>query len=172
MSATDTRPTLPYEAARLIEREAMLLDEARWDEWLSLFTEDCAFWIPAWRRDGTLTDNPALEVSHIYAQGHRDLAERIGRIRSGRAAASTPLQRTTHILGTPMVALGPQVPDCARLSTPFATHAYSPRTRETTLFFGQYEHVLRPVDSQYKIVSKKVVVRNDYVPTMIDFYCV
>lgn len=67
---------------------------------------------------------------------------------------------------------GLQVPECTRLSTPFATYVYSPRIRETDVFFGRYEHVLRSVDSQYKIVSKKVVLRNDDIPTMIDFYCV
>ena len=42
----------------LIEREAALIDERRWDEWLALFTPDCEYWMPAWKPDDTLTIRP------------------------------------------------------------------------------------------------------------------
>ncbi|MGK3850805.1 aromatic-ring-hydroxylating dioxygenase subunit beta, partial [Enterococcus faecium] len=30
----------------LIHREARLLDEQRYDEWVALFTDDCRYWVP------------------------------------------------------------------------------------------------------------------------------
>ena len=50
----------------LVHREARLLDEQRWVEWLALYLEDCEYWMPAWKADGTLTANPRTELSHIY----------------------------------------------------------------------------------------------------------
>ena len=50
----------------LVHREARHLDEQRWDDWLALYTEDCEFWMPAWKADGTPTANPRTELSHIY----------------------------------------------------------------------------------------------------------
>src|SRR5439155_10042637 len=50
----------------LVHREARLLDEQRWDDWLALFVEDCEYWMPAWKADGTPTANPQAELSHIY----------------------------------------------------------------------------------------------------------
>jgi len=35
----------------VLVREAVFLDEQRWDEWLALFTEDCEYWMPTWRTE-------------------------------------------------------------------------------------------------------------------------
>ena len=65
-----------------------------WDDWLALYTEDAEFWVPTWRDEHQLTEDPARELSFIYLQGRALLAERVFRITSGRSAASTPLPRT------------------------------------------------------------------------------
>ncbi len=38
------------EASEVLFLEAYHLDGQRWDEWLELFTEDCEYWMPAWKR--------------------------------------------------------------------------------------------------------------------------
>src|SRR5260221_10670363 len=35
------------EIAQFLYREAMLLDDKRWQEWLALFARDCFYWIPS-----------------------------------------------------------------------------------------------------------------------------
>src|SRR5258707_14304442 len=82
----------------LVHREAMYLDEQRWDEWLALYTEDCEYWMPAWKADGTPTTNPQAEVSHIYYASRAGLEDRVVRIRSRKTAASAPMPRTPHLL--------------------------------------------------------------------------
>ena len=72
----------------LVHREARLLDERRWDEWLALFVEDCEYWMPAWKADGTPTTNPQAELSHIYYASRAGLEDRVVRIRSGKSPAS------------------------------------------------------------------------------------
>ena len=40
--------TLTQAAAEaFLLHEARLLDEARWDEWLALFTDDATYWVPS-----------------------------------------------------------------------------------------------------------------------------
>src|SRR5665213_474805 len=83
----------------LLEREASLLDEQRWDDWLALLSEACEYWMPSWKADETLTTDPQAELSHFYYASRAGLEDRILRLRSGRSAASTPLPRTTHLIG-------------------------------------------------------------------------
>jgi 3-phenylpropionate/cinnamic acid dioxygenase small subunit len=157
--------------SQLVQREALLLDDALWDQWLDLYVEDCTFWVPAWRADGTLVDNPRREVSHIYAAGRGALGDRIYRIRSTMAVSSVPMQRTTHILSASHLLSAPE-PDRMRLRTAWSSHVYFPRTKTAETYFGDYEHRLVDRGDGWRIEAKKVVIKRDYIPTMMDFYFV
>jgi 3-phenylpropionate/cinnamic acid dioxygenase small subunit len=113
----------------LVHREARFLDEQRWDEWLALYLEDCEYWMPAWKADGTLTGNPKTELSHIYYASRAGLEDRVVRIRSGKSAASTPMPRTAHVVGSVLALESPD--DRLRLSSTWVCHVYSPRSRES-----------------------------------------
>jgi 3-phenylpropionate/cinnamic acid dioxygenase small subunit len=155
----------------VILREAMYLDERRWDEWLALYTEDCEFWMPAWKADGTPTSNPQAELSHIYYASRAGLEDRIVRIRSGKSAASTPMPRTAHILGTVLPQEAPAA-DRMRLRSSWVSHVYFPRSNESHAFFGHSQHELVLREGDWRIAKKKIVLQNDYIPTMLDIYCV
>ena len=155
----------------LVHREARYLDEQRWDEWLALYTEDCEYWMPAWKADGTLTSNPRAELSHIYYANRAGLEDRIVRIRSGKSPASTPMPRTAHILGSVLPAES-SAAERLRFDSTWVSHVYFPRSRESHAFFGRSEHELVLRDDEWRIARKKVVLLNDYIPTMLDIYCV
>ena len=63
----------------LLTREAVYLDERRWDEWLALYTEDCEYWVPTWVSEEELASDPQTELSHIYYANRRGLEDRIAR---------------------------------------------------------------------------------------------
>lgn len=63
-------------------REARLADENRYDDWLSLWTEDVEYWVPANHDDY----DPDEHVSIIYDNRER-LQDRIARLNSGGAWA-------------------------------------------------------------------------------------
>ena len=155
----------------LLEREAICLDEQRWDDWLALFTDDCEYWIPTWRHDETLTENPRAELSHIYYASRAGLEDRIVRIRSGRSPASLPLPRTTHLVGNVRLLESP-APDRLRVRSSWTTQVFFTRSRETHPFFGHSEHTLVRRDGSWLIARKKIVLQNDYIPGMLDMYCV
>ena len=79
------------EASQVLYREAMYVDAQRWDEWIGLFTDDCEYWLPAWKGEHELTANPKREISLIYYGTRAGLEDRVWRIRSGQSIASTPL---------------------------------------------------------------------------------
>jgi 3-phenylpropionate/cinnamic acid dioxygenase small subunit len=155
----------------VLEREALYLDEWRWDEWLALFTEDCEFWMPAWRNEAELTADPESELSHFYYGSRSGLADRLLRLRSGRSAASTPLPRTTHMLSNIRLT-EPSDDEAIHLRSSWVCHVYFPRTKQSHPFFGRSQHELRRVGNSWLIARKKIVLQNDYIPTMLDINCV
>jgi 3-phenylpropionate/cinnamic acid dioxygenase small subunit len=154
----------------LVHREARYLDEQRWDDWLALYTEDCEYWMPAWKADGTPTANPQAELSHIYYANRAGLEDRIVRIRSGKSPASTPMPRTAHVIGSVLPLESPA--ERLRLGSTWVTQVYFPRSRESHAFFGRSEHELSLRDGDWRIAKKKILLQNDYIPTMLDVYCV
>ncbi len=154
----------------VLSREAMYLDERRWDEWVALFPTDCEFWVPTYTSEGTLTKNPKTELSLMYFRGRGGLEDRVVRIRSGRAPAAFPLPRTTHIVSN-ILPLAPPEPTVVRLRSSWACHAYFPLMNENHTFFGRAEYELSLRDGQWLIAKKKTILENDRIPFPIDVYC-
>ena len=90
--------TVSYESLlAFLHREARLLDDKQWDEWLKLYAPDVEFWMPAWDDDGTLVTDPQREISLIYYGNRGGLEDRVFRIKTERSSAtSLPEPRTSH----------------------------------------------------------------------------
>jgi 3-phenylpropionate/cinnamic acid dioxygenase small subunit len=74
-------------AQALLYREARLLDERRFDDWLQLFTEDGRYWLPIVSGEG----EPSL-----IADSRRGMEERVFRLTRTVAHAQNPPSRTQH----------------------------------------------------------------------------
>jgi benzoate/toluate 1,2-dioxygenase beta subunit len=81
------------ECRALLEREARLLDERRFDDWLALYAERCVVWVPAAEQPG----DPRREVA-IYFDDRRRLEDRIFRLRTGKAWSQVPPSRTVRMV--------------------------------------------------------------------------
>src|ERR1700751_885914 len=77
----------------LLEREARLLDELRFDEWLALYTPECIYWVPASLEAG----DPRREVA-ISFDDRRRMEDRIFRLRTGYAWSQAPRSRTVRMI--------------------------------------------------------------------------
>jgi len=163
------------EVTALLHQEAMLLDEQDWDGWLALYDEDAEFWMPAWKSETEPTTDPMRELSMIYYSGRAGLEDRVQRIRSGKSVASTPLRRTSHMVGNVM--LLPDDPAHANLvqvKSSFNVHVYDTRAKTQHVFFGRTTHGLSrdEANGALRIGRKKIILVNDCIPTMLDIYCV
>jgi 3-phenylpropionate/cinnamic acid dioxygenase small subunit len=155
----------------VLQREALYLDERRWDAWLALYTPDCEYWMPAWKSADELGQSPRTELSYFYYDNRAGLEDRVARVISGRSAASTPMPRTTHMLNA--IRLRADVAAGRMgLGAAWLCQVYFPRLKESRAFFGRVEHDLVLRDESWLIARKKIVLQNDYIPTMLDFYCV
>lgn len=163
------------EVTTLLHLEAMMLDEQDWDGWLALYDEDAEFWMPAWKSETEPTTDPMKELSMIYYAGRSGLEDRVQRIRSGKSVASTPLRRTSHMVGNVMMLPDdPAHPGLVQAKSSFNVHVYDTRSKTQHVFFGRTTHVLLRDETSkaLRIRKKKVILANDCIPTMLDIYCV
>jgi benzoate/toluate 1,2-dioxygenase beta subunit len=77
----------------LLEREARLLDQQRFDAWLALYTPECIYWVPATPEGG----DPRREVA-ISFDDRRRMEDRIFRLRTGYAWSQAPRSRTVRMI--------------------------------------------------------------------------
>ena len=162
MSAPLTRTA----AENLLYREALLIDTQRFAEWLELFTPDVEFWMPAWRDENSVTEDPDRELSLIYYKGRRNLEDRVMRLTSGLSVASLPLPRAVHQVTNVMVLNADEV--SATVSAAFTCHRFDVRMDRTDCFFGRYEYRLARHGDAWLIARKKILLLNDTIPTVVD----
>jgi 3-phenylpropionate/cinnamic acid dioxygenase small subunit len=157
---------------QLLFEEASSLDERRWDDWLALMHPEVVFWVPAWHADQRLTKDPAREVSLIYCDGRQALSDRVERVRSGRSPAGTPMPRTVHAIAN--VSIERHEDRALSAKSNFFNLVYDIRAGEHHVFAGHYEHKFERVASNgpWLLRRKRVVLINDRIPGMLDFYSV
>lgn len=167
-----TPPPSFDDAVRVIALEALYVDTCDWDAWLALYTEDCTFWVPSWRDERTLVEDPQREVSFLYADSRRGLEERVRRITGGKSITTLPMPRTVHVVSNP-VALPASAPDRIRVASAWTNHLYDPRTHAQKLLFGRYEHeFVQAPSGELRIARKKVILASDRIATVLDIYSI
>ena len=162
-----------FAACELVAREALLLDAQRWDDWLALYADDARFWLPAWTDDHRLAASPERELSLIYCAARAGLEDRVWRVRSGLSVASRPLPRTTHSVTNSVASFADDgAGGDVVVRSSWTCHVFGLKERTTHVFHGRYEHRLRRDREEWRIAAKTIVLMNDTIPTMLDFYCV
>src|SRR5258708_38168038 len=91
-TGTRPRPLDAFTCEQFLVYEARLLDEARFDEWLNLFTPDAWYWVPSEPNQASPRDT----VSLIY-DDRRLLETRVRRRASARIYSQDPRSRTGRI---------------------------------------------------------------------------
>ncbi|SJN14353.1 Benzoate 1,2-dioxygenase beta subunit [Halomonas citrativorans] len=155
-----------HELQAFLYREARLLDDREWDEWLALYRKDAEYWMPAWDDDDQLTRDPHSEISLIYYPNREGLEDRVYRIKTERSGASMPEPRTTHQVTN--IEILSQDGDTVELR--FNWHTLSHRYKKTDSFFGSSFYTL-DVSGEMPLITRKVVqLNNDYIHQVIDVY--
>ena len=79
-------------ARQLVEREARLLDQHRYEDWLAMFTPACIYWVPGTPAAG----DPRREITVTF-DDRRRLEDRVYRLRTGYAWSQAPASRTVRM---------------------------------------------------------------------------
>ena len=147
-------------------KEARLLDDEQWDEWLECYDENAQFWMPSWDDDDTLVTDPQTEISLIYYPNRQGLEDRVFRIKTERSSATVPDTRTSHNLSN--IEIVDQADGLCQVR--FNWHTLSFRYKTTDSYFGTSFYTLDVRGDQPLVKAKKVVLKNDYVRQVIDIY--
>ncbi len=147
-------------------REARLLDDRQWDEWLDCYAPEAEFWMPSWDDDDSLTTDPQREISLIYYPSRAGLEDRVFRIKTERSAASMPEPRTGHNLhNIEILSEGD-----GELQLRFNWHTLSYRYKTTDSYFGTSHYTLDTTGPAPRIKRKHIVLKNDYIHHVVDVY--
>lgn len=138
------------EAEALLLREARLLDERRFEEWLELFTDDCRYWLPM----GDAPD-PARTVSLLYDDRLR-MRLRIDRLRGKYAFSQEPPSRTCRTLtGLEFRGPGAGAPGVDLVVLGVST-IFTVRRDVAESLVGRSRFHLRWVEDDWRIALKRV----------------
>lgn len=165
------QPLTAEQAALWLYAEADCLDNQRWDDWLGLYAPDACLWMPAWVDEHQLATSPDAELSMIYISARAGLEDRVWRVRSGLSVASETLPRTCHAISN-VIRLPGASAEAVELRSNWRCDVYDIKRDATHMFFGRYEHRLQCSAQGWSITAKKIVLLNERIPAMLDFYCV
>lgn len=154
------------EVKAFLYREARLLDDERWDDWLACYAPNASFWMPSWDDDDRLTEDPQSEISLIYYANRQGLEDRVFRIKTERSSATMPDTRTSHNISN--VEIIEQ--DGSKVTVRFNWNTLSYRYKKSYSYFGMSRYEIDFSSEQPQILSKYVVLKNDYINQVIDIY--
>jgi len=157
--ATDAAPAVSLQRATSVDpvaaflyREARLIDEHRYQEWLALWeSSDTLYWVPC--NDDDI--DPHRHVSIIY-DDHDRLAQRVERLLSGSVLAQQPVPKMRRIVSN--IEAEQETPDLVAVRSNFILA--TARAGRQQLWAGQTLHRLRVRGGVHRIVSKKVLLNN------------
>ena len=167
MSLDHTATGITHDAiCAFLYREARLLDDRRWDEWLTCYAPDASYWMPAWDDNDTITEDPQSQISLIYYPDRTGLEDRVFRIKTERSGASTPEPRTSHAVQNVEVVADRG----SEVDVRYNFHTLNHRYKVTDQFFGTMFVTLRRDGEGLVIAAKKIVLKNDYIHHVVDIY--
>ena len=143
----DHRCSTSARCEQFLLHEARLLDEARFDDWLALFTADGWYWVPS--EPGQ--DNPHDTVSLIY-DDRRLLETRVRRLASPRIYSQEPRSRTSRIVSN--VTVEEAGAAACTVRSKFLIVEY--RRESQRIFAGTAFHRLVQADGGIRIAWKRV----------------
>jgi ethylbenzene dioxygenase beta subunit len=147
------------DATRLLHREARLLDERRYHEWLDLFTEEGIYWLPIRGEEGEADPHSAISI--IYDDAERR-SERVFRTLETPVLDQNPPSRTVHFVSNVEVADEPDggaLVHCAQLIAEMRAGGPGQiALGEPRAFAARCEYRLRRERGELRIALKKVVL--------------
>jgi 3-phenylpropionate/cinnamic acid dioxygenase small subunit len=168
-AGTPRNPPYPqYEVESFLYREAWLLDERRFDEWLDLFTDDARYVLLMREKAQRAEPGPGgAPVQVLCDDDKRFLALRVRRLDTNLAHSERPPSITRHLIaGVHVVA---EDGDEVGVRSSFLVHQARLETDAYT-FFGGREDRLRQVDGQWRIARRQAVLDHIHLPRALTIF--
>ncbi len=159
---------LHREVERFLFREARLLDEGHYEEWLTLLADDVRYWVPTRETTSTLETSVAGDHDLALFDDDKDfLRARVQRLRSGLAHAETPASRTRRFLANIEI----EQPADNECDVACNMLIYQTRLERTVIVFvGRREDRLRKSNGSWLISRRKIVLDQTLIPRTISIF--
>jgi 3-phenylpropionate/cinnamic acid dioxygenase small subunit len=159
------------EIERFLYREARLLDERRFHEWLELLTDDIRYWMAARsnrypRRSKAIAILDQSRYVEEDVTGDNELAildetketlqARVARLDTGMAWAEDPPSRTRHLISNIDVEPGDDTAEFKVYSN-FIVYRSRAET-EVDFYVGARQDLVRRVGNEWKIARRKLTL--------------
>ena len=167
--AAGSKPAAPagmelwHDLMQFYIREAWMLDERRFREWLDLFTEDVFYFMPRRlnvHRHETDRELTPLGDLAIFEDDKTYLTMRVERLETGMAWGEDPPSRTRHLVANLVVE--PQANGEVMARTAFIIYRSHHETEEN-IFSGYRDDLLRPGDGDWKIARRTIVLDSNVI---------
>ena len=178
------RDDLLRDVEQFLYREARLLDERRFHEWLELFTDDVRYWMagrstryPRSSKAITILDPGRRQEADVAIEDELaildetkvTLSGRVARLDTGMAWAEDPPSRTRHIITNIEVEPGDTASELKVYSN-FVVYRTRAET-EQDFYVGARQDVLRRVDGAWRIARRKLVLdQNVLLPKNVSVF--
>lgn len=152
------------ETQRAVEQflflQAEIVDDKRWDDWLTLWTGDGKYWMPAQADQEVAEGVPNIFYEDLYL-----MEMRIKRVCHPNAHSQAPTQRMSRVISNVVIESEEGNGDIVVRSK---FHAVEYRLETQRFFGGKYTHHLKKTSDGYKIQLQRVDLTNvegpfDYV---------
>jgi len=139
------------EVEDLLYREAALLDEWKLEEWLTLLTEDAAYYVPP----NDHPDGDHRTVLFILADDIVRIRERVKRLMSPECHAEYPHSRTRRLISN--VRIVSVEGDSVSVAANFVCSRFR-RYERVREYVGAYRFILKRVGAELRIKERRVII--------------
>ena len=158
------RMLLTQEIADFLHREAELLDERRYEDWLALLTDDVRYWMPMRRnvKFGEEAREFTRERHDVawFDEGKDTLTRRVKQIQTGIHWAEEPASRISHLITNVQIQSAEPSFGAARaveVKSRFLIYRNRVET-ETDILVGKREDRLVRAGEDWRIQRRKIVL--------------
>ncbi len=146
-------PEVRTAVEQLLYRQAEILDDKHWDEWLDLFTADGRYWAPV-----TEEQTAAEGVPNIFHEDLDLMRVRARRVNHPRAWSQKPPHKTCHVVSNVVVEQHDAATGDVVVRSKF--HMAEFRRDQVRHFVGKYRHNLKHTKDGYRIALQRVDLVN------------
>ncbi len=159
---------LQHQVEQFLFREARLLDEGQFYDWLDLFTDDAEYWMPT--RDTVERDGVSVhgvDETALFRDDKDFLVMRVRRFDTGLAHAEQPPSRTRHLVSNVEIVREHE----EELEVHANIIVFQSRLESTECFFvGKREDRLRRHADSWRIASRKIVLDQTLMPRALSIF--
>jgi 3-phenylpropionate/cinnamic acid dioxygenase small subunit len=164
----EAKALLKFEIEEFLFREADLLDQRRFTEWLDLLADDIVYFMPI-RRNVAFGEHEEHENTRQgvdvswFDEDKWTLGKRVEQILTGEHYAEEPLSRITHMISNVRITdAEPSFADASSVTVTSRFLVYQNRTEsETTTFVGRRTDTLRRAGESWQIARREILLEQN-----------